>query len=158
MSAPIFLTAQPEDTVLLSIIVGIVLSAVAVLFRPSRHRIRLFRGRGTVYVLQDIRFPYLHKVDLTTTSEQKSCGQVEPGIQGRPMRIVFTTTVPFVKSVEHEAHRLLRRCFYPNAGTIELFKGSTAKMIRAVRRAEREVIREAKRQRRWSRENGAVVN
>ena len=54
------------------------------------------------------------------------------------MRIVFTTTVPFVKSVEHEAHRLLQRCFYPNAGTIELFKGSTAKMIRAVRRAERE--------------------
>jgi hypothetical protein len=113
---------------------------------------------GSVYVLQDCQFPHLFKVGTTKRRPSIRKAEIERDmLGGRPTKLIYTVKIPFAESVEKIAHRRLQRRHYVMAGGIEFFRANPETVIQAVRKSCRDVERMAKRQRRWSVEDGLTV-
>ena len=100
-------------------VLGTVFLLLAYLYISWKNRysrgIRLSKkyGRGTVYVLQDIRSPTIYKIGFTRRSVNTRRNEIERDMtQNRQLRIVFSVKVPHAEAVEMVTHRRLKRFQY----------------------------------------------
>lgn len=117
---------------------------VVLCHRSRRPRIQLAGKWGRVYIFELTNFPGHYKIGRTGRATSVRQAEVELDmLGGEETRLIFTVNVPFSNAVEDLAHRYLRHYRYRCAGTVELFRCSERRAIRAVQKAARDVKRAA---------------